>query len=287
MMRLRRPGAAEQDSGMECDRIEVTIGGVQTRIGTRVREGRRPALLLLHGFGATKEDYADLAHHPRFRNRMIVTYDAPGHGDSECTDFSALSIAFLRAVAERVIKHFRLSRFHLAGHSMGGLTALMLGQKSPDALLSFTNIEGNLTREDCFLSRQIHTYPHENADAFFSAFIQRVRHSPGWSHALYARGLRGKVHAGAIAPLFRSIVELSDNGALLERFVELSCPRMFVYGRENRHLSYLGALQRHGIRLAEIPCSGHFPMYSNPQALWSCIGEFLDRVEGERRHDRR
>lgn len=270
---------------MNHERIELDVNGLRASIATCVQEGAGAPLLLLHGFGSTKEDYADLAYYPPCRERMIVTYDAPGHGQSGCTDLSELSVPFLQATAESVIRHFGLRRFHLAGHSMGGLTALMLAGELPNAVLSFTNIEGNLTPEDCFLSGQVHTCPADNADEFFSAFIERVRRLPGYSNPLYALGLRNKVHPEAVAPIFRSMVSLSDSGKLLEKFVQLPCPTMFVYGSDSRSLSYIGTLKRHGVRLAEIPHSGHFPMYANPPALWACISEFIDQ-EGDQTHVR-
>ena len=49
----------------------------------------------------------------------------------------------------------KIDRFHLIGHSMGGLTALILGDEHPGRVSSFINIEGNVSPEDCFLSRQV------------------------------------------------------------------------------------------------------------------------------------
>ena len=59
------------------------------------------------------------------------------------------------------------------------------------------------------------------------------------------------------------MVDLSDNGHLLQRFLRLPFPRMFMYGEQNRRLSYLPTLADGGVELAEISESGHWPMYSN------------------------
>jgi hypothetical protein len=45
-----------------------------------------------------------------------------------------------------------------------------------------------------------------------------------------------------------SMVELSDHGDLLRRFLSLRCPRMFMYGEQNEALSYLPKLREHGVR---------------------------------------
>lgn len=258
---------------------DFVVDGVRLRLAALIREGTRAPLLLLHGFGSTKEDFADLALLPQFRDRTIIAYDAPGFGDTRCSDYRALSIPFLQKTAERLIGTHGFDRYHLIGHSMGGLTGLLLAYHNPDAFLSFTSIEGNLASEDCFLSRQIYEHPSNDATGFLTSFIERMRRAPSYSNALYAAGLPCKVRPEAIAPIFHSMVELSDNGALLEKIAALPLPVMFVHGSENRSLGYLSTLRFHGIQVAEIPNSGHFPMYANPQVLWSQLAAFVVQSE--------
>ena len=73
-----------------------------------------------------------------------------------------------------------------------------------------------------------------------------------------------------------AVIELSDHGALMEKFLALPCPRMFMYGSQNASLSHLKRIEAHGVELPEIPDCGHFPMYSNPVAMWAQIGAFYD-----------
>jgi hypothetical protein len=56
----------------------------------------------------------------------------------------------------------------------------------------------------------------------------------------------------------RSMVDLSDHGNLLERFVALPLPRMFMYGHQNNSLPYVTRLAENGIELAEISTSRTF-----------------------------
>jgi len=75
------------------------------------------------------------------------------------------------------------------------------------------------------------------------------------------------------------MVDLSDNTDLMGIMAGLNCPRALVYGVQNRHLSYLGGLPDIGVEVIEIAESGHFPMYSNPPALWAALADFLSRHE--------
>lgn len=253
--------------------IPLLIDDVKLEVSAIYRKGKKPPLVFLHGFGSTKEDYADIIFCEELTEHGFIAYDFPGCGETSCSDLNAISIPFFVETALAVLSYFDVDKFHLIGHSMGGLTSLMLAHQNRDRVLSFTDIEGNIAPEDCFLSRQIVNYPAENATDFFDEFIARTRHAPDFASALYSASLRHKVRAEAVKPIFTSMVDLSDNGELMEKFLGLPCPTMFMYGVQNRSLSYLPHIEAKGIALAEVPNCGHFPMYSNPTAMWLYISE--------------
>lgn len=177
--------------------------------------------------------------------------------------------------AKAILNTYNIRQFHVSGHSMGGLTALLLADELQEQVLSFINIEGNISPEDCFLSRQIIKFPENEARIFFDKFIERVKVSYDPAAALYAANIETKVSPTAIQPIFSSMVEWSDSGTLMSKFLNLPCPKMFMYGVTNHHLSYLKTIQQHGVKLSEIKFCGHFPMYSNPVQMWDEIHAFL------------
>ncbi|MGL5215406.1 MAG: alpha/beta fold hydrolase [Aeromonas hydrophila] len=180
----------------------LQLGEVRLDIAAIGRPGTRAPVVFLHGFGSTKEDYADLVHHPDFDDRPFLAWDAPGCGATTLDRPDRIDLDLLVLTALKMIESKGFGRFHLVGHSMGGLTALLLAYRHPERVLSFTSMEGNLAPEDCFL-----------------------------------------------------------------------------YGEQNAHLSYLGALSQAGVRLTEIPRCGHFPMYSNPVLMWWALAEFFEESE--------
>ncbi|PLB44565.1 alpha/beta-hydrolase [Aspergillus steynii IBT 23096] len=258
--------------------IPLQVQGVNLRLSTIHHLTSNPPILFLHGFGSCKEDLADVILHPALQHHGYIAFDAPGCGHTQSDNLSATDIPFLVATATAVLSHFQIPKFHLMGHSMGGLTALLLAAQSPSAVLSFVDIKGNLAPEDCFLSRQIFNFPFDDPEAFLDAFIARTRETPSFGSPLYASTLRARVQAGAVRPIFESMVGLSDGEDLLGMFLGLQCPKMFMFGEENRGLSYLPRLEGEGVELALIPKSGHFPMYSNPVEMWRRIEGFLERV---------
>ena len=256
--------------------IFLQIDGVELNISAISRKGKKPPIVFLHGFGSTKEDYADIIRQASLSDYPFLAYDAPGSGETYCSELEKISIPFLVKTALAVLDHANIEQFHLAGHSMGGLTALLLSHQKPDRVLSFTDIEGNIAPEDCFLSRQIIEYPAANANEFFERFVERTLHTPAYSSPLYSASLRHKIRAEAVEGIFSSMVELSDHGELMDKFVSLPCPKMFMYGEQNRALTYLGYIKSKGVRLSEISECGHFPMYANPPLMWREIADFLN-----------
>lgn len=258
--------------------MPLTVEGTQLRLSCISRGGSGIPIVFLHGFGSTKEDYADVALHPAFAGRPIFAYDAPGCGETECSELDKVSIPFLVQTALAALAEQGIERFDLVGHSMGGLTSLMLAHQAPARVASFTDIEGNVAPEDCFLSRQIFLHPHEDPDRFLEDFIARNWAAPYYSSPLYATSVRYKVRARAVRGIFESMVDLSDNAGLMDKFLSLPLPRMFMYGEQNKTLSYLPHLAANDVVLAEIPHSGHFPMYSNAPEMWRRIAAFQARA---------
>src|SRR6516164_6474551 len=135
--------------------FSFAVNGTALDLSAIHRVGDKAPIVFLHGFGSTKEDYADIVRYAQFEGHPFIAYDAPGCGETHCADLSKVGIWFLVDTALAVLERFGFSRFHLVGHSMGGLTALMLAHQHPERVLSFVDIEGNIAPEDCFLSRQI------------------------------------------------------------------------------------------------------------------------------------
>ena len=120
------------------------------------------------------------------------------------------------------------------------------------------------------------THAADDPALFLEEFAARIHPADEFASALYASDVQSKVDPRVVRGVFTSRDDLSDHGDLLARFVALPRPRMFGYGEQNARLSYLPALRAGGVELAEIPFSGHWPMYSNAVAMWGALEGFFD-----------
>jgi len=103
-------------------RKEITIPG-----GLRyvyLEGGRGEPLLMLHGFGANKDNFTAMARYLTPHYRVIIP-DHIGFGESshpQDLDYAPPA----QAARLRVLMHaLAIRRFHLAGHSMGGQISLI------------------------------------------------------------------------------------------------------------------------------------------------------------------
>src|ERR1700761_2106578 len=99
------------------EKLDLRVRGVDLRISSMHRQGVGEPIVFLHGFGSTKEDYADIARLSAFDGRPFIAYDAPGCGESECGEPSAISVPFLVDTARAVLGRFEIERLHLVGLS--------------------------------------------------------------------------------------------------------------------------------------------------------------------------
>ncbi|HVM40302.1 MAG TPA: alpha/beta fold hydrolase, partial [Acidimicrobiia bacterium] len=99
--------------------MRVTVDdGVELEV---VRRGEGLPLLLVHGFGGLKEDFAD--HLDALAvDHEVVAFDHRGHGESGKTgDPSSYSLKRMAADVLAVADACGFDRFRLLGFSMGGM----------------------------------------------------------------------------------------------------------------------------------------------------------------------
>jgi pimeloyl-ACP methyl ester carboxylesterase len=107
--------------------------------------GEGPGLVLVHGFGGAKEDFAD--HVPTLaRDNTVVIFDHRGHGASDKPDDpAAYSFERLGSDVLQVADHAGLDSFRLLGHSMGGMVSRKVVLRAPervDALIMMDTSAG-------------------------------------------------------------------------------------------------------------------------------------------------
>jgi pimeloyl-ACP methyl ester carboxylesterase len=238
------------------------------------RPGSGPTILYIHGLGCSKADFMEMSSVPELQSFRLVCADNPGCGDSSYDENHPLNIDGVVELIENFVAHLGLDRFLLVGGSMGGLVALLYAERNPNKIIGFVNVEGNLAPEDCIFSRNVISHSYSDFEKVsFPQIKTALSAQTGRGFAQHLRVLE-RANPRAYYDYAFQTVEYSDNGNLLERFLNLPVPRCFLYGSENRHLSYLQRILESECSVLEIPNAGHFLFYDEPNYYSAVLASF-------------
>jgi 2-succinyl-6-hydroxy-2,4-cyclohexadiene-1-carboxylate synthase len=258
-----------------------------------VREtGRGPALLLVHGFGGAKEDFADHVDALAARHRVVV-FDHRGHGQSDGPDeVAAYSLDRLADDTIQVADALGIGRFRLLGHSMGGMVArrlLLVHPERVEALVLMDTSPGpvpGIDRDLVDLGASIAIEQGKDtlkplldeAAALETPSYQRLLlDRPGYQEFVdYKWAALSSVMWGAIA---RDIVHQPDQ---LTRLADVACPTLVIVGEQDEpflEVSKVMAATIPDARLVVVPDAGHSPQFENPAVWLDALDKFLHEVD--------
>lgn len=224
-------------------------------------------IIFLHGLACSRDTFRYGLAYQYFPNCSLLLPDLIGFGRSSKPDQFSYTMEDQASICELLISQLPAVRVHVVAHSMGGAVALLFSPHLFERIDAFVNVEGNLIAEDCgMLSRGI-------ADVSLEEYQSRIfdEHKTHFSDDTvleFENTTPLAVHRSA-----KSMVEWSDSGELLERFIHLPCKTSYFWGEKNHDMPILQRLQ--GIKTYTIRNSGHGMMIDNPQEFYETVAEFL------------
>ncbi len=280
------PGAPEKATFVEIDGAPIHY--IDASPPSAAPDKARPAVVLVHGYGATLNEWSAVSRALQGRGYRTLALDMLGHGWSGRpeADYS------IGAQARRVVAladRRGIDRFAIVGHSWGSAVALAVSVGSPARVTRIGLYNGMFfddQRPSVFhwasvpgLGELIYGvfYPDRRDEKLTFAFHDPARYvTEERVEKLDALMDRPGTLAAALAG-----VRAMEFSALEERYGEIEKPVLILWGREDRvtPLGYgerlLGRLP--DARLVVYPQCGHIPMI---EAAGASTGELL-RFLGE------
>jgi pimeloyl-ACP methyl ester carboxylesterase len=246
--------------------------------------GRLP-LVLLHGMGSTASVWLPQLEHFG-RTRRVLAWTMPGYGASPA--FPELSWPALADALAALANAQGLARFHLLGHSIGGMVAQVFAQRHPGRLASLV-----LSATSAGFGA---------ASPAWKAEFLRQREEPLAAHASFAEAapqMLARFCAPCITPARRALAELSASGIEKDAYLramrllltfdgaaqlaQLEMPVLLVAGSTDEQAP-LKAQQRllahlpQG-RLAVLEGLNHMANLEDPERFNACVEAFVNEVE--------
>lgn len=136
-------------AGMEPQTLDFDYGQIQI-LRTPELTRDRPTLVLVHGFGANKENWLKLGQELEGEYNMVAP-DLPGHGDSVQKPDLSYRIPKQAQRLVQMMERLGIDNAHLAGNSMGGAIVAVAAAEYPGRVTSLTLLN----------SAGIHEHPSE------------------------------------------------------------------------------------------------------------------------------
>lgn len=104
------------------------------------RPGSGDTIVLIHGFGANKDNWVRFVRHIPARYHVLA-FDMPGHGDSSRLEDKTYNIDFMTDNLEQAVNALEVTRFHIAGNSMGGYISMLYTVRNPDKVITMNLLD--------------------------------------------------------------------------------------------------------------------------------------------------
>lgn len=244
--------------------------------------GALPPLVLLHGFGADRDAWAPLAMQLR-RHYRVIAPDIPGFGDSSRLPSVRYGLDDQLGRIAAFASALGLTRFHLAGNSMGGYLAGQYAARYPAQVLSLCLIApaGVAGAAPSELQQMLAAGDNPllvHTQAEFERIVGMCFARPHLNPAPVRRVLGERAirdcafHSRLFEELFATAVSFEDS------LKGLQVPTLVLWGDRDRLLHVSGAPLLHALlphsRLEILPGVGHVPMLEEPARTARLMLEF-------------
>lgn len=230
--------------------------------------GSGEPLLLVHGFGADKNNFTRVARFltPHYR---VIAPDLPGFGEASKPDAAGYSVAEQVERLRQFAQGLGLKRLHLGGSSMGGFIVTLWAAKYPDEVASLWLLApaGTRAAADSELRRHYQDSGEillvAKAPGDLARIMEFVMSDPPLLPYSVKRVL-GERAAANYALHARIFEQLFREAPVEEVATRIDAPALIVWGTEDRALNPKGADALRAImpnaRAILMPGIGHLPM---------------------------
>ena len=236
-------------------------------------------LLWIHGLGESGLGFEGIAGHDRLGAWHHLVVDLPGYGKSSWP----ATAPDLAETADRLARWLDARSegpVIAAGHSMGGVVALLLAERHPGRLRALVNIEGNVTEGDAVFSSRIAA---QELQAFGSNGGREAL-----LDAIYGEGVEDAALRTYFASMSlcdprvvhrhaRELVELSLQETTARRQAALELPHLYLAGVPGGAAeASLRRLKEEQVPTLRVEDCGHWPFLDRPEAFLDALLPFLE-----------
>jgi pimeloyl-ACP methyl ester carboxylesterase len=245
-----------------------------------VERGSGPALVLIHGFGASTYDWEEHVLEPLARSHRVVAIDLFGMGFSARDEAMPYGLDLWVEQVRGTLDDLGIERAVIAGHSLGGAVATAFAVAHPERT------------ERLVLVAPLVPTPPEDRTLFFTildtpgagevllGWYDHLPALPGFSAAYHARARQAFRIRGTRRALLRWVRQGYDRDALADTYRRIAVPTLVIAGRGDDIVPW-PAVERtatgiDGALVLPLDGSGHWLLRDAPERVVEAMRQFLD-----------
>ena len=241
--------------------------------------GKGVAVVLIHGFLENASMWKEIVPAISKRNR-IITIDLLGHGKSDCLGYTHSMELFAETVAA-VLKHLRIRKCILIGHSLGGYVALAFAEKNPEKIKGLC-LMNSTSNEDDEERKALRTRANKMIQ---TNFTNMVRMSFANLFGPTSKNIYKKDLALALQEALKTPIQgyIAANEGMKNRpnrnnvLAKNSFKKLIIIGKNDPVLDYQKSLHEGEITNSEVTVfpNGHMSHIENTNDLKNTLLKFL------------
>ena len=245
------------------------------------RGDRAATVLWVHGLGESGLCFEGVLDRPELAAWRHLAPDLPGYGRTAWPGTASGLADLADLLADLAADLGGGGPVVVAGHSMGGVVALLVAERHPTLVRAVIDIDGNTTSDDCTFSGQAAA---QDLAAFEDGGFDELR------DRVYEAGVTQPAQRGYHASLKQAqpasfhlhsqeLVAWSSTGDLARRRAAVRCPLLYVAGAPGgASAASRRLLDQARVGVAEVTPSGHWPFIDQPEAFVGVVASFLRQV---------
>lgn len=247
--------------------------------------GTGDPIIMLHGFGANKDNWLRFAKHFTPNYRVIIP-DIPGFGESSKPENAKYTIVSQVERLNLLVRELKLKEFHLVGNSMGGNIAGTYAATYPERVMTLALFDSGGVRSpgkserELLLEKGTNLFVIKNVedyDRLLAMNFYKPMKIPSIIKRYLAKEAAKNVQFNA--KIFDEITD-TDFYELEGKLNTIKAPTLIVWGDSDKVLD-ISALPvfENKIRNAKsaiIKECGHLPMLEKPEETAAVYKDFLE-----------
>lgn len=244
--------------------------------------GKGNAIVLLHGFLENSTIWTPFIPTLSKKNR-IICIDLLGHGQSGCLGYIH-TMELMAETVSSILKHLKIKRSTLIGHSMGGYVALAFAEKFPDATkgVCLVNSTSRADSDDRKRNRDraIHAIK-QNHKSFIRMAISNLFRPK--NRKLFSEEIKTLKKEALKTPLQGIVAALEGMKIREDREVLLHFSPykvMMIIGKRDPVLNYEELIEQtknSKVTVVELP-DGHMSFIENKTEFFTSIMHFIEKL---------